>query len=285
MTRRYEHFSSMPTLAYSHSPPSLDFSLLQKLAHDLRTTLSPVYADLLAKLLDFLSRPIATPALTALLATLSGLFRYLLVPSIHLDLLQQTWSSFHAVLPSCSLEVQRAAAEVWASVLRRLKTSARERAVLLMANNLDGVESASVWMLVFACKVSMPRSSRFRSTHPIFCDTQSVSSTLHTTSPSIIGPLIDCYLTCENPDLLYTLLRRTLTSIIHHCKGAEQFSGIAEMLTTRFLTVVSQSPSNDVEVERLHRILQLISVVCSVRQGSRLSRKFLYLFLASFSYY
>lgn len=77
------------------------------------------------------------------------------MPSIHLDLLQQTWSSFRAVLPSCSLEVQRAAAEVWASVLRRLKTSAREKAVLLMANNLDDVQTATAWMLVFACRVGI----------------------------------------------------------------------------------------------------------------------------------
>lgn len=285
MTRRYGHFSSMPTFVFSHSPRLLDHSLLQKLAHDLRTTLSPVYADLLAKLLVFLPRPIATPALTALLATLSGLFRYLLVPSIHLNLLQQTWSSFHAVLPSCSPEVQRAAAEVWASVLRRLKTSAREKAVLLMANNLDGVEVAAAWVLVFACKVSIPRFLRFQYTDRASRHMQSVSSTLHTTSPPIMGPLIDCYLSCENPDLLYTLLRRTLTSMIHHCKGAEQFSGIAEILTTQLLTTVSQSPSNDAEVERLRRILQLISVVCSVRQGSRLSREFLCLFLASSNYY
>lgn len=171
MTKRYAHSSSMPILACSYFPPSLDGSLLQKLAHDLRTTLSPLYADLLAKLLDFLPRPIATPALTALLATLSALFRYLLVPSIHLDLLQQTWSSFHAVLPSCTPEVQRAAAEVWASVLRRLKTSAREKAVLLMANNLDDVETASAWMLVFACKVGTPHSSRSHCTDCFFCDT------------------------------------------------------------------------------------------------------------------
>ncbi|KAG9309435.1 hypothetical protein JVU11DRAFT_10689 [Chiua virens] len=225
--------------------------LLQKVAHDLRTTLSPVYADLLAKLLNFLPRPIATPALTALLATLSELFKYLLVPSIHLDLLQQTWSSFHAVLPSCSSEVQRAAGEVWASVLRRLKTSAREKAVHLMANNLDGVEIASAWMLIFACK--------------------SVSSTLHTTSSSIIRPLIDCYLTSPDPGPLYTLLRRTLTSIIHHCKDAVQFSGVADPLITLFSTIVNQPPSNEVEIERLRRILELISVVCSVRQGSRLT--------------
>ncbi|KAF8124611.1 hypothetical protein EV363DRAFT_1299770 [Boletus edulis] len=35
---------------------------------------------------------------------------------------------------------------------RGVGTSAREKAVLLMTNNLDGVESASAWMLVFACK-------------------------------------------------------------------------------------------------------------------------------------
>ena len=206
------------------------------------------------------------------------------MPSIHLDLLQQTWSSLHAVLPSCSPEVQRAAAEVWASVLRRLKTSAREKAVLLMANNLDGVESASAWMLVFACKVGMPYFLHLQCADSLSRDTQSVSSTLHTTSPSIMGLVIDCYLTCETPDLLYTLLRRTLTSIIHHCKSAEQFSGIAEILIARFLTAVSQSPSNDTEVERLRRILQLISVVCSVRQGSRLSCESLCAFLTSSSH-
>ncbi|KAF9222298.1 hypothetical protein BS17DRAFT_735750 [Gyrodon lividus] len=225
--------------------------LLQKLAHDLRTTLSPVYADLLAKLLQFLPRPIATPTLTTLLATFSRLFRYLLVPSIHLDLLQQTWSSFHSVLPNCSPEVQRAAAEVWASVLRCLKTSAREKAVLLMANNLDGVEDASAWMLIFACK--------------------SVSQTVHTTSPSLIAPVIDCYLTCERPDMLHTLLRRTLTSIIHHCRGAEQFSSIADVIIARFSTATSQSPFSDADLERLRRGLHLPAFVCGVRQGSRLS--------------
>ncbi|KAI6043541.1 hypothetical protein EDC04DRAFT_2890932 [Pisolithus marmoratus] len=108
-------------------PALLD--LLQKLAHDLRTTLSPVYDSLLHTLLTHLSRPLPTSVLTSLLATLASLFRYLLIPSIHLDLLQQTWTSFHAALPGCNDQVQRAAAEVWASVLRRLKTKARERAL------------------------------------------------------------------------------------------------------------------------------------------------------------
>lgn len=128
-------------------------SLLNKLAHDLRTTLAPSYVDLLQILLQLLPRPISAPSLTALLATLSGLFKYLLVPSINLDLLDQTWSSFRAVLPACSPEVQRAAAEVWGSVLRRLKSVARQKAVILMTQNLESVEDASAWMMIFACKV------------------------------------------------------------------------------------------------------------------------------------
>ena len=53
------------------------------------------------------------------------------------------------------MQVQHAATEVWASVLRRLKTSARKIAVILLAKNLIGVEDASAWMLIFACKVHL----------------------------------------------------------------------------------------------------------------------------------
>lgn len=112
-----------------------------------------MYKALLERLLDVLSRPLAAPTLTTLLATLSELFRYLLVPSIYLNLLQQTWLLFRSALLNCNPEVQRAAAEVWASVLRRLKTSARDEAVTLMSTNMIGVEDACSWMLVSACKV------------------------------------------------------------------------------------------------------------------------------------
>jgi U3 small nucleolar RNA-associated protein 20 len=204
------------------------------------------------------------------------------VPSIHLDLLQQTWSSFHAVLPNCSPEVQRAAAEVWASVLRRLKSSAREKAVLLMANNLDGVEDASAWMLIFACKVRRCHVITASSVSTTF--SQSVSQTVHTTAPSLVAPVIDCYLTCESPNMLHTLLRRTLTSIIHHCRGAEQFSSIADVVIARFSTATSQPPSSEAELEHLRRVLHLAAFVCSVRQGSRLSCMSTHRLLASPSY-
>ncbi|OAX32581.1 hypothetical protein K503DRAFT_870071, partial [Rhizopogon vinicolor AM-OR11-026] len=222
--------------------------LLNKLAHDLRTTLAPSYVDLLQILLRLIPRPISASSLTALLTTLSGIFKYLLVPSIKLDLLDQTWASFHAVLPSCSPEVQRAAAEVWGSVLRRLKTVARQRAVVLMVQNLEGVEDASAWMVVFACK--------------------SVSQTLHTSAGSLISSLIDCHLTSDNARLSYTLLRRVLTALVHHCNGSEQFSVVACLVVDRFCTL---SQAEDLNHQQLQRAMQITSVVCAVRQGSRLS--------------
>jgi U3 small nucleolar RNA-associated protein 20 len=45
------------------------------------------------------------------------------------------------------------------SVLRRLKSVARQRAVVLMAQSLEGVEDASTWIVVFARKVRMLRFS------------------------------------------------------------------------------------------------------------------------------
>ena len=123
------------------------------MAHDLRTTLSPVYPDLLNRLLALLPRPIAAPALTALLETFSSLFKFLLVPSSNLNLLEGTWRAVCGALARCVPEVQRAMAEVWAAVLRRLKPPAREKAVTLLAEDVGAVDDAAAWALVYACKV------------------------------------------------------------------------------------------------------------------------------------
>lgn len=65
---------------------SVLLDLLQKMAHDLRATLSPIYTDLLKKLLSLLPRSTSPPVLTCLLETLSSLFRYLVIPSLNLAL-------------------------------------------------------------------------------------------------------------------------------------------------------------------------------------------------------
>ncbi|KAI0316098.1 armadillo-type protein [Amylostereum chailletii] len=142
-------------------------------------------------------------------------------------------------------------AEAWGSLLRRAKMSSREAAVKLMAEDLEGVEDACAWTVVFACK--------------------SVSQTLHTASPSIISPLLSSHLDVSEASQTHTLIRRVLTALIHHCKGPEQFSPVAEILLSKLIDVNKKDNSNG--AEPLRRILGIIAVICSVRQGSRLSAK------------
>lgn len=97
---------------------------------------------------------------------------------------------------------------------------------------------------------------------------QSVSQTLHTTAGSLIGSLIDCHLTSDNVELSYTLLRRVLTALIHHCNSLEQFSVIASLVVDRFCAL---SQAEDLNNQQLQRAMHITSVVCAVRQGSRLS--------------
>jgi U3 small nucleolar RNA-associated protein 20 len=126
---------------------------MQKFVHDLRSLILPSYDDLLDRLLLLLPKPISATALTALLATFDSLSKYLLVPAIETDVLQRTWKHVRTVLPKCNSEIQRPMAEVWGSLLRRLKASRREAAVEVMAEDLSGVEDACAWAYIFACKV------------------------------------------------------------------------------------------------------------------------------------
>lgn len=68
-------------------------------------------------------------------------------------LLDETWAALCSVLPTCLVEVQRAVAEVWGGVLRRLKSGPRDDAILLLATNVD-LEDATAWAVIFSCKVS-----------------------------------------------------------------------------------------------------------------------------------
>ncbi|KAF8058583.1 hypothetical protein FPV67DRAFT_1428362 [Lyophyllum atratum] len=240
--------------------------LLQKMAHDLRTTLSPAYPSLLKRLLALLPRSISAPALTALLETFSALFKFLLVPLTQTDLLEHTWGALRSTLPSCLPEIQRAMAEVWGSVLRRMKAGAREKTVALLAEGAEGIEDASAWVIVFACK--------------------SVSQTLHTATPSIIAPLLSYHLSTPTPEPTYTLLRRVLTALIHHVKNAAQFAPLADLLVRHFSSTVksldSTSPTSQTEnkIESVRRILEVLAVPTAVRQGSRVTQAQLSLLFA-----
>ncbi|KAL0955556.1 hypothetical protein HGRIS_001795 [Hohenbuehelia grisea] len=226
--------------------------LMQHLTNDLRTTLSPIYNDLLSVLLKFLPKTISPASLTALLATFASLFKFLLAPSTELDLLESTWSSVLQTLPKCQPEIQRAMAEVWGSVLRRFKLPVRERAVYLVISSVTEIEDASAWVFVFACK--------------------SVSQSLHTATVSLIAPLVEHFLSCDNPGPVYNLLRRVLTAFIHHVKNADQFAPLADIIVKRYGEVVRAGDAENGH-ERLRRVMELVAIPCAVRQGSRLSEK------------
>jgi hypothetical protein len=139
----------------------------------LRTTLLPSYNELLTQLLALLRRSIPAQALTALLATLSVSFKYLLIPSTNNtdaaqtvdhdgddDLLKATWKQILRSLPRCNVEVQRAVGEVWGvGILRRVKGKERERTVgFLIEGEGEGMQGKGVqdfcaWCVVSACKV------------------------------------------------------------------------------------------------------------------------------------
>ncbi|KAH8110477.1 hypothetical protein DFH11DRAFT_1547369 [Phellopilus nigrolimitatus] len=237
------------------------FDLLQKLVEDIRTTLLPAYDTIISQLFSFLPRRISPESLSALLATLLSVFKHLLLPSVsnlgeaitpsRNDILHATWTRLAANLEKCNSEVQRAVAEVWSSVLRRLKKDNRHRCVELMISSGNGMDDVAAWSLVFASK--------------------SVAQTLHTCAPTLVGSCLDYYLTGNADELesVEKLLRRLLTALIHHCAKAEQFSPAADQLLQKFVSITDAGCNS----EDARRMLNVLAVPCSVRHGSRLSSK------------
>ncbi|KAG6885913.1 hypothetical protein C0993_007931 [Termitomyces sp. T159_Od127] len=228
--------------------------LLQKMTHDLRTTLSPIYSHILTNLFKLLPRLLSAPVLSGLLETFSVLFKFLLVPCP--ELLEETWEQLRTTLKSCLPEIRRTMAEVWGTILRRLKPAARDKAVKLLMTHIESVEDAAAWAIISACK--------------------SVSQTLHTTTTSIFSSLLEAHLASECPETTYTLIRRTLTALIHHVKNSSAFAPLADLLVQRFtmmvvnLTASSFKPSNDT-IEYARKMLDILSIPSAVRQGSRLA--------------
>ncbi|PBK92675.1 hypothetical protein ARMGADRAFT_967204 [Armillaria gallica] len=227
--------------------------LLQKLTIDLRSTLSPVYTDILHELVALLPRSISAEALTILLSTFSLIFKHLLVSSADPELLEQTWTAVRSILPKCLPEIQRAMAEVLGALLRRLKAAAREKITALVAADVTGIDDAAAWLFVCAFK--------------------SVSQTLHTATQSILKPLLVFHLSCEIAEPTYTLLRRILTALIHHVRNSEKFSPVGDLLVSTFMDFMSEVHADNSEGRR--RVLEILSVSCSVRQGSRHTEKHL----------
>ena len=99
-----------------------------------------------------------------------------------------------------------------------------------------------------------------------------MSQTLHTVSPYIVAALIDGHLESNAPSQTHTCVRRVLTALIHHCRGADQFTPAADVLASHLDTTTSNLESEpSIDYVKLVRMLDILSVACSVRQGSRLT--------------
>ncbi|KAL5476563.1 UTP20_1 [Sanghuangporus weigelae] len=198
--------------------------------------------------------------LTALLASLTSVFKYVMIPSVsesnNTVALSTTWTYLSTALVKCNSEVQRAIAEVWSSVLRRLRKDDRLQCVELMMGSARLLNDFVAWSLVFAAKVW--NSSTVK---------QSVAQTIHTSAPLLISSYLNYHLAASNDELEASskLLRHILTALLHHSPKAEEFSTVAEPLTQKFIE------TSDAESSK--RMLDMLIVPCTVRQGSRMTCK------------
>ncbi|KAG8958312.1 U3 snoRNP protein [Tulasnella sp. 419] len=238
--------------------PLLD--MLQNLTHDLRSTLVPQYPTLLSTTTSLFSRSLTPETLTTLLSTLSSLFRYILSSSPQL-----LPTSFHAIRLAmidsrakvgggvAGEELQRMIAEVWGSVLRKVKSAHREQAIRLLADGLEGCEEGTAWCLIYAAKAP--------------------SHSIHPSTPLLFQPLIDIYLSSDDADRIFILLRRFLTSMIHHTSDAQGFSPLSNAIIERYKAEI-QTTSSDSSFQRVLELLwRVLATVCSVRKGSRMDQK------------
>jgi len=214
-------------------------SLLQKLLHDLRSTLAPQYEQLLAVLLPLSTKSLAPEVLPVYLQTVSTLFKYLLLPQP--DRLSSTWSSVQSALRSCTLEMKRMLGEVVGTMIRKLKLEGRLQMVQLLVDERDDLDNAIAWILVSA--------------------TQSISNTLHTTAPSFVTTLLEHHLASESPGRIFKLLRRVLSSAMHH-STIESFVSLAEMVVLKLEEIKATEHE-----EQLARMLEVVCVVCAFRKG------------------
>ena len=79
--------------------------------------------------------------------------------------------------------------------------------------------------------------------------------------------MLHTYMDAEDPEQLFIVLRRVLTALIHHCKTADQFAPLSDILVQTVEAARKDKP------EPLQCLVEILVVVCSVRQGSRLTGK------------
>lgn len=223
-------------------------SLLQKLLHDLKTTVLPKYESILDALLSEAPKSIPPAALSTYLATLALLFKQTLnaQPELH----QSTWIRLSNALKKCRPDRQRIIAEVWGIVLRRMKTQQKGEAVELLVKSLeseDRLEDVVAWVLIAAF--------------------QSTSETLHTSTTSLVGLLLDLTKSSREFESLSRLWRRVLAATMYYCT-IDSFKPVADLFVSR----ISEMKNEDEET--ISRILEITLIITAFRKGKKASSMF-----------
>jgi U3 small nucleolar RNA-associated protein 20 len=133
--------------------------------------------------------------------------------------------------------------EVVGTIIRKLKLDDRLQVVQLLVDEQDDLEGAIAWIFVSA--------------------TQSVSNTLHTTAPSFVSALLDRHLVAESHEQTFRLLRRVLSSAMHH-STMESFAPVAEAVVLKLEEIKDAGHE-----EQLARVLEVVCVVCAFRKGNK----------------
>lgn len=133
--------------------------------------------------------------------------------------------------------------EVVGTTIRKLKSEGRLQMVQLLVDEQDDLENAIAWIFASA--------------------TQSVSNTLHATALSFISALLDRHLVSEYHERTFKLLRRVLSSAMHH-STIESFAPVAEALLLRLEEI--KAAGNE---EQLARVLEVMCVICAFRKGKK----------------
>ncbi|KAG8869452.1 U3 snoRNP protein [Serendipita sp. 405] len=219
-------------------------ALMQKLIHDLRTTLLPKCDLILDTLLAQATRSLPPATLETYSQTLSTFLRQLLLPTPRL--LKTFWTKLNNTIRKCRPDIRRILAEVWGAILRRLKTDQKREATELLVASLDTIQDAIALVYVNAF--------------------QSTSSTLHTSTVPLLELLIGQAIGVgeDRYEAIMKLLRRVLTATMHYCT-IETFTAISDIIVARMQAL----PDPTTETEACCRTMEIALVVCAFRKGKR----------------
>jgi hypothetical protein len=82
--------------------------------------------------------------------------------------------------------------------------------------------------------------------------------------------LLAWHLSTDDHEATYTVLRRSLTALVHHVKNANQFFVLGDFLISEVKKAADEHIASN--PEKLRRVLEIVSIPYSVREGSRMTR-------------